>query len=126
QNARHERMHRTLKEEVCREPSKSFAAQKKRIQRFVEEFNEERPHQALGNRTPSEVYVPSMKTYSRKNAEHGFPKFGLNYTLVDRQGVAEFNSSRIEIGKALANEIVDVYPNGKRKWVFAFGPVVLG
>lgn len=126
QNGRHERMHRTLKAEACEQPATTFFGQKLKFKKFVTEFNDLRPHQALQNKTPSEVYVPSMKIYSSKNIEHGFPKFGIDHVFVNRSGTTEFNGRKIKIGKALSNEFVDVYPNGKHKWAFAFGPIVLG
>jgi putative transposase len=52
QNGRHERMHKTLKQETTRPPAKTMRGQQRRFDRFVKEFNEERPHEALGQETP--------------------------------------------------------------------------
>ncbi len=51
QNGRHERMHRTLKAEATRPARRSAPAQQKTFDRFRREFNEERPHEALGQET---------------------------------------------------------------------------
>jgi transposase InsO family protein len=51
QNGRHERMHRTLKAETTRPPAGSLAAQQRRFNVFREEFNHERPHEALDDET---------------------------------------------------------------------------
>ena len=126
QNGRHERMHRTLKNEACKNPARTFWGQNAKFISFVKEFNERRPHQALGNKTPSEVYIPSMKEYRAYNVEHGFPKFGLDYVFINRYGKGEFNGKKLTFSRALADEFIDVYPNGKGKWAFAFGPVLLG
>lgn len=126
QNGRHERMHRTLKKEACESPATTFWGQNSKFKKFVKEFNEQRPHQALENKTPSEIYVPSMKEYRAHNVEHGFPKFGLDFVFVDRHGKGEFNGKKLTFSPALADEFIDVYSNGKRKWAFAFGPVLLG
>lgn len=126
QNGRHERMHRTLKNEACRNPGINIFGQKIKFKKFVDEYNEERPHQALGNKTPDEVYVPSMKQYNVNAIAHGFPKFGLDYAFVNRDGSVEFNGKKIMIGQSLCNEFIDVYPNGKEQWTFAYGPIVLG
>src|SRR5207302_4664291 len=50
QNGRHERMHATLKAETARPPAASLAAQQLRFDRFRAEFNQERPHEALGQK----------------------------------------------------------------------------
>ena len=119
-------MHRTLKKEACESPATTFWGQNSKFKKFVKEFNEQRPHQALENKTPSEIYVPSMKEYRAHNVEHGFPKFGLDFVFVDRHGKGEFNGKKLTFSPALADEFIDVYSNGKRKWAFAFGPVLLG
>jgi transposase InsO family protein len=63
QNGRHERMHRTLKAETARPPGMNVLQQQDRFDRFVSEFNEERPHEALAMKTPAEAYAPSSRSY---------------------------------------------------------------
>src|SRR4029079_10832145 len=63
QNGRHERMHRTLKRETARPPAATRAAQQQRFRRFRVEYNHERPHEALGQRVPAELYIPSARPY---------------------------------------------------------------
>jgi transposase InsO family protein len=53
QNGRHERMHRTLKAETARAPASSMRAQQARFDRFLDEYNNVRPHEALGQATPA-------------------------------------------------------------------------
>ena len=60
-NGCHERMHRTMKAECCRPPSANLSAQQQRFDRWRKEFNEERPHEALGMRRPAEVYQASAR-----------------------------------------------------------------
>ncbi|WP_186397715.1 IS481 family transposase, partial [Stappia sp. TSB10GB4] len=63
ENGRHERMHRTLKQETARPPGMNALQQQGRFDDFVSEFNEERPHEALAMKTPAELYAPSSKAY---------------------------------------------------------------
>ena len=63
QNGRHERMHLTLKQEATRPPGMNSLQQQARFDAFVSEFNDERPHEALGMKTPSESYSPSLTCY---------------------------------------------------------------
>jgi transposase InsO family protein len=60
QNGRHERMHRTLKQETTRPPGMNSLQQQARFDDFVREFNEERPHEAIAMKCPAELYQPSM------------------------------------------------------------------
>lgn len=55
QNGRHERMHRTLKAETTRPAARTRLAQQRRFSRFREEFNYIRPHEAIGQKTPSSL-----------------------------------------------------------------------
>ena len=57
QNGRHERMHLTLKKEATRPPGINSLQQQARFDAFVQEFNAERPHEALAMKCPAELYV---------------------------------------------------------------------
>src|SRR5205814_3238020 len=76
QNGRHERMHLTLKREATRPAGMNSLQQQARFDAFVEEFNTERPHEAIAMKCPAEIYKPSHRPY------HGLPD--LAYPLHDR------------------------------------------
>lgn len=102
QNGQHERMHRTLKLTVL--PAKNILAQQERLDKFRNEFNVERPHQALGMKTPNEVYRQS----TRACPDH-LPE--IDYSGVDRIAVVSScgsisvgNRKRIFISEALRNQ----------------------
>ena len=65
QNGWHERMHRTLKQETAQPPKATARGQQRAFADFQCEYNEQRPHQALGMATPASVYVPSLPGYRR-------------------------------------------------------------
>ncbi len=73
QNAVHERMHRTLKQEATIPPSSSLPAQQRRFDRFREEFNEQRPHEAIGMKWPAEVYRSSRRRMPQKIDPYDYP-----------------------------------------------------
>ena len=73
QNGRHERMHKTLKAETARPPAGSLSAQQVRFNRFLREYNEERPHEALGQRTPGSVYERSSRPFPGTLPELEYP-----------------------------------------------------
>jgi putative transposase len=62
-NGRHERIHLTLKTEATKPASANVLQQQARFDAFVERFNHERPHQALGLKVPADVYVRSPRVY---------------------------------------------------------------
>jgi hypothetical protein len=63
QNGRHERMHLTLKKEATKPAGQNFLQQQERFDAFIEEYNHDRPHQALRMKYPGELYVPSIRKY---------------------------------------------------------------
>ena len=74
QNGRHERMHRTLKQEVATPPAKDRRAQQRQLQCFRQEYNQLRPHEALNMQTPASIYVPSQREYPRETPEPVYPE----------------------------------------------------
>src|SRR3954463_8815063 len=62
-NGRHERMHLTLKKEATRPAGANILQQQGKFDAFTEEFNCERPHEALAMKCPAEVYSPSCRPY---------------------------------------------------------------
>jgi len=63
QNGRHERMHLTLKKEATKPASFSFLQQQSRFDDFIEVYNHQRPHAAIGMQYPGEVYAPSPRPF---------------------------------------------------------------
>src|SRR4029079_6608540 len=63
QNGRHERMHLTLKSETARPPRSSFRAQQRAFDRFQIEYNQVRPHEALGQEVPAYFYRRSSRRH---------------------------------------------------------------
>ena len=73
QNGRHERMHRTLKQETTRPPAANLLQQQERFDRFVEVFNQQRPHEALGQKPPASVYQRSTRAFPTSLPEPEYP-----------------------------------------------------
>lgn len=73
QNGRHERMHRTLKQDTTNPSAKTIQAQQKRFDEFRRVYNHERPHEALKNETPASIYVPSSRLLPRYTKAYQYP-----------------------------------------------------
>lgn len=105
QNGRHERMHRTLKAETARPPAQDLKRQQERFDRFLEEFNLLRPHEALAMQTPSSVWRPSSRTLTTDLPGPQYPGH-LIVRNVDRSGTLNFRGHHYLISTVLANEKV--------------------
>jgi transposase InsO family protein len=69
QNGRHERMHRTLKAETTRPAAATLLQQQERFDRFVHEYNTERPHEALDLQPPTTAYASSLRSFTEPPLE---------------------------------------------------------
>ena len=72
QNGRHERMHRTLKAEATKPASADLQRQQARFNSFVQQYNEIRPHEALTDQPPGDVYVASSRRMPKKIREYDY------------------------------------------------------
>lgn len=66
QNGSHEQFHAVLKRQTTRPPAASRPSQQRRFATFVTEYNQERPHDALGGDPPASRYHPSARSYPER------------------------------------------------------------
>lgn len=124
QNGRHERMHRTLKQETLRPPAATLRSQQTRFDQFIAEYNDDRPHEAIENATPSTRYTSSPRSYpSRLPALH-YPANFLT-RRVAASGRIRWKSAMVTIGHALEGESIGIEPGDGLHHVF-FSDVRLG
>jgi putative transposase len=125
QNGRHERMHRTLKRRTARPPAGSRAAQQRRFVAFRREYNEERPHAALGALTPSMLYVPSVRALPAVLPALAYPgHFDVRRVLPN--GGIKWHSEYVNVSQVLTGEDVGLEEIDDGMWAVYFGPVRLG
>ena len=126
QNGRHERMHRTLKQEVAMPPAKDRRAQQRALQRFRQEYNQVRPHEALGMQTPASVYAPSEREYPRQVPE---PEY-LSTMVVRRvHSKGHFRWKKrheVFVSEVLWGERVGLLPIDERWYTVYFAQLPLG
>ena len=124
QNGRHERMHLTLKQEATRPPGMNSLQQQARLDAFVQEFNNERPHEALAMKMPGETYLPSSRPYL------GLPE--LTYPLHDRDALVTacgricMHRKKINISTVLAGQRVGIKEVDDGIWIVSFMQYDLG
>ena len=125
QNGRHERMHRTLKEETALPPRQTLRAQQLAFDRFRRQYNEERPHEALGQKPPASVYEPSLRRLPAMLPELEYPP-DVELRTVRSTGEIKWQNRHVYIGEALAREIVSIQPVAYNTHVVCLGPIELG
>jgi transposase InsO family protein len=118
QNGRHERFHLTLLE-AMRPPAANRAAQARRFASFARDFNEERPHEALGQRTPASVYRRSPRSMPARLPEPDYPS-GSVLRQVRSNGEIKWDGDFVHICSALAGETVAVEETDDGHWRVRF------
>jgi len=124
QNGRHERMHRTLKQEATRPAGANLLQQQAKFDAFLEEFNNERPHEALAMKCPAEVYSPSPRPYA------GIPEplypFHDRTVMVTNCGRLCLYRKKINLTRSLAGQAVGVKEVDDSIWLVSFMDYDLG
>ena len=118
-------MHLTLKKETASPPGRSPRAQQQRFDAFREEYNQQRPHEALDQRTPSDVYHASPRRYPPRLHE---PEYGQNAVVrsVRSSGEIKWQGQRMYLGDVLAGENVALEPILDGCWLVCFYKMPLG
>ena len=125
QNGRHERMHATLKAETSRPPAATAAEQQARFDRFRNDFNDNRPHEALGQVPPTSRYRSSPRPYPSKleapwyDADHAVRKVRSN-------GEIRWGGEMIFLSEALIGEPVGMAETEAGDWLVRFAEIDLG
>ena len=124
QNGRHERMHRTLKAETTRPPERSMAKQQTRFDAFVEEFNQQRPHEALDDEVPASCFHTSARALP---AVLPAPEYALHWEKrwVSKCGTFRFKCYQPFVSTVLAHEWIALEEVDDGVWSVYFYDVLL-
>ena len=124
QNGRHERMHLTLKKEATRPAGANLLQQQAKFDAFLEEFNNERPHEALNMQCPAEVYTSSCRPY-RGIPEPHYPFHDRTVNVTSCGRICLYRK-KINLSKSLAGQAVGVKEVDDGIWLVSFMDYDLG
>ena len=114
QNGRHERLHRTLKEATMQPPATTWRQQQRRFERFRKEYNEQRPHEALGQQFPGALYCCCRRPYPAVPAE---PEYGRGWQMrTVHDGRVRCGCQRFFLSHALNSKLVGLEPFEEGLW----------
>ena len=124
-NGRHERMHSTLKQATLQPPERTARRQQAAFDRFQHEYNHERPHESLDDRTPASCYRPSPRPMPRRVPELEYGD-DVDVRRVSQQGSLKMNGARTFISEIFAYEWLGLRALDERYFEVLYGPVRLG
>jgi hypothetical protein len=125
QNGRHERFHLTLKQETATPPAATARQQQRRFDRMRQEFNTERPHEALDQQPPARVYVASPRPYPDRLEE---PWYDATHQVrrVKATGQIRWQGALIFVSEAVRGELIGLAETERGDWIAWFMHVELG
>lgn len=119
QNGRHERMHRTLAQDVAAAPAATIGEQQARFDAWREDFNRNRPHEALGQRCPATVYTPSPRRFPELIRAWEYPP-DHHPRRVDAKGSIKWRDGGVYLSEALRGETVALARRDDGDWAIRF------
>ena len=117
-------MHLTLKKEATKPAAFNFLQQQERFDRFIEVYNNERPHQSLGGAYPGDIYTPSPRAY-QPPAQPEYP-YHDRTKLVTRCGRICLGRRKINLSSVFAGQFVGIREVDTDIWQVSFMEYDLG
>jgi putative transposase len=124
-NGRHERMHSTLQQATLRPPERTARRQQQAFDRFQEEYNHERPHEALGDQTPASCYAPSSRPMPRRVPELEYAD-DVAVRRISQQGSLKMHGERTFVSEIFAHQWMGLRALDERYFEVLYGPVSVG
>ena len=124
-NGRHERMHRTLKQATAQPPQATARLQQKAFHEFQLQYNQQRPHEALDNRTPQDCYQASPRCYPRHVPQLQYGD-EMETRYISQQGSVNWRNQRTYISEVFGHEPIGLKPVDERWVELYYGPIRLG
>jgi transposase InsO family protein len=127
QNGRHERMHRTLKAETTRPAGNTLLQQQERFDAFVDEFNQVRPHEALEQKRPCDVYTPSQRAFQHApDLSYPFHDEVIEVETSGHARVLRRRGAKFYVSSALVGERLGARELDDGKFLLTFANIDLG
>lgn len=126
QNGRHERMHRDLKGDATRPPGYNLRTQQRKLNKFVKEYNYERPHAALDLETPGSIHEYSPRPFKEKIIDWDYPDY-CEVRRVTKNGALRWRSTKwVMVSTTLIDKHVGLEELGEGMWRIYFRQKMLG
>jgi transposase InsO family protein len=125
ENGQHERMHRELKRETARPASSTLRAQQRRFETFRTRYNDERPHEGIGDRTPSSLWTPPSRAYPEQITPPLYPA-SMEVRRISTAGTFRLRSQQPFLSQTLKGEDIGLEEVGDGIWNIVYYRTLLG
>ena len=118
-------MHRELKRETTRPASSTLRAQQRRFEAFRTRYNDERPHEGIGDRTPSSLWTPPTRVYPEQIMPPDYPAH-LEVRRISTAGTFRLHSQQPFLSQTLKGEDIGLEEVGDGIWNIVYYRTLLG
>jgi transposase InsO family protein/transposase-like protein len=126
QNPRHERFHLTLKRWCARPAAETMAAQQRVFERFIEKFNQRRPHESLDQSVPASAHSTcDAGNFSDADTTLDYPVCDFS-RKVSSNGTIKVGGQVIQVSEALRGFDVGLKEVLPDLWVVVFADKPVG
>jgi len=125
ENGAHEQYHRVYKAEVAKNPARTPADQQQRTNRWLRDYNGQRPHEGLGMKVPAAIYQRSGRQMPVGVKPWKYPPQWIR-RWVKGNGQISWQGNRRFIGEAFIGDYIGMKPAGNGKWRVYYGPLLIG
>jgi len=125
ENGTHERMHRELKRETTRPAASTLRAQQRRFDAFRRRYNDERPHEGIGNRTPTSLWTPASRVYPERITPPLYPAH-MEVRRVSTAGTFRLHAQQPFLSQTLKNQDIGLEEVGDGIWNIVYYCTLLG
>ena len=124
-NGRHERMHRTVKQETLHPSASNPKRQQQAFDHWQKIYNDERPHESLDYQTPAASYAKSPRAFPRRVPEVNYDS-GIHVRRVSGKGDLNWKGERFFVSEIFAAQALGLRPNHDRYYDVLYGPLQIG
>ena len=125
QNGRHERMHRTLKQETARPPAANWRRQQEAFAFSSGCITGSARTRRWTRKTPAELYVASARLYPARLPELEYPR-GVHLRRISQQGSLKWKGERTFLSEVLARQTVGLLETEEELFEVYYGPLLIG
>ena len=125
QNGSHEQFHRIYEAEVLQVPAQSLRTVKRRTEAWCKDYNTRRPHEALGNAKPAQIYRKSSRKMPKTLEPWHYPK-EIESRRVKGKRMISMKGRLRYIGEAFEGERIGLKTTRQNVWNVYFGSLFLG
>ena len=124
-NGAHEQFHRVYKAEALTPPAANRALQQQITDRWLEQYNQDRPHEGIGGKYPLEVYHKSQKPYRPVTISPCYPKNWIRLK-VNQRGFVRWENRTRHISRIVAGLTIGLDTINPQQVQVYIGKIYLG